>query len=299
MSHDHLSNAKRAKNDEYYTRRIDVETELTHYTSSFSGKVVYSNCDDEGSAFRDYFVENFHTLGLQGLYCSGIAGKLFEYDGNKATISRIDGDFRSSDSKAIMRQSDIIATNMPFSLSRMFFSQMLEHGKDFIVIANKNAVSYKEIFPVIKEGVVRLGFTTPDFFQTPSGELANLNGLCKWFTTLPTSNKIYSTFTTSISDRDYQYYDLYPALNVDRTSEIPCDYAGWMGVPITALDRLDPEKYEIIDLIARYAVLDHSYDTLGHQLTEINERPRYSRLIIRKLNQKNERSLPIEEIVIS
>ena len=285
MNHNHLSNAKRAKNDEYYTRRVDVGAEIIHYTSSFEGKVVYCNCDDGGSAFKDYFVENFQTLGLHGLYCSGIAGELFEYDGNKTTVSRIDGDFRSSDSKAIMRQSDIIATNMPFSLSRMFFSQMLEHGKDFIVIANKNAVSYKEIFPVIKEGVVRLGFTTPDFFQTPSGGLANLNGLCKWFTTLA-ANKTYPTFTASVNDREYQRFDYYPALNVDRTSEIPCDYDGLLGVPITALDYIDPEKFEIVDLIARYAVIDHSYDTPGHQLTEIDGQPRYSRLIIRRLNKK-------------
>jgi len=285
MNHNHLSNAKRAKNDEYYTRRVDVGAEIIHYTSSFEGKVVYCNCDDGGSAFKDYFVENFQTLGLHGLYCSGIAGELFEYDGDKSTVSKIDGDFRSSDSTAIMKEADIIATNMPFSLSRKHFSQMLEHGKDFIVIANKNAVSYKEIFPAIKDGVVRLGFTTPDFFQTPSGELANLNGLCKWFTTL-VANKTYPTFTASVNDREYQRFDYYPALNVDRTSEIPSDYDGLLGVPITALDYLDPEKFELVDLIARYAVIDHSYDTPGHQLTEIDRQPRYSRMIIRKLNQE-------------
>lgn len=281
--HNHLSNAKRAKNDEYYTRRVDVDKELVHYTSSFDGKVVYCNCDDDGSALKDYFVENFHAFGLQGLYCSGIAGELFEYDGDKAMVCMIDGDFRSSDSTAIMRQSDIIATNMPFSLSRKFFSQMLEHGKDFLVIANKNAISYKEVFPAIKDGVVRLGYMAPDYFQTPSGTLANLSGLSRWFTTLPTPGKSYPTFTASISDRDYQCFDLYPALNVDRTSEIPCDYDGLLGVPITALDRLDPEKYEIVDLIARYAVIDHSYDTPGHQLTEINGQPKYSRIIVKSL----------------
>ena len=123
MSHNHLSNAKRAKNDEFYTRRVDVDAELAHYTSSFDGKVVYCNCDDDGSAFKDYFVENFYTLGLQGFYCSGIAGECYEYDGSSVTVSRIDGDFRSSDSTAIMKKADIIVTNMPFSLSRMFFCQ--------------------------------------------------------------------------------------------------------------------------------------------------------------------------------
>ena len=294
MSHDHLSNARKAKQDEFYTLPGDVDAELAHYTSSFEGKVVYCNCDDDGSAFKNYFVENFNALGLQGFYCSGIAGECYEYDGSSATVSRIDGDFRSNDSKAVMKKADIIATNMPFSLSRLFFAQLFEYGKDFIVIANKNAISYKEVFPAIKNGVVRLGYTGPDFFQTPSGTLANLSGLCKWFTTLPTPGKTYSTFATSITDRNYQQFDLYPALNVDRTSEIPCDYAGWMGVPITAFDRLDPEQFEIVDLIARYAVINHSYDTPGHQLTEINGYPQYSRLIIRKLNQKDERSLPID-----
>jgi len=280
--HDHLSNAKRVKNDEFYTLRVDVDAELAHYTSSFDGKVVFCNCDDDGSAFMDYFVENFHALGLQGLYCSGIAGELFEYDGSAATVSRIDGDFRSSDSTAIIKQSDIIATNMPFSLSRNYFHQLLELGKDFLVIANKNAISYKEVFPAIKDGVVRLGYTTPDYFQTPSGTLTNLSGLSRWFTTLPTPNKTYPTFTASFNDRDYQHFDLYPAMNVDKTSEIPCDYDGLLGVPITALDKLNPEQYELVDLIARYAVIDHSYDVRGRQLTEINGKPRYSRIIINK-----------------
>ena len=288
MSHNHLSNAKRAKNDEFYTRRVDVNAELAYYTSSFEGKIVYSSCDDDGSAFKDYFVENFHALGLQGLYCSGIAGELFEYDGDKATVSRIDGDFRSSDSTAIMQQSDIIVTNPPYSLFRPFFTQLLENEKDFLILGNKNAASFKVVFSAIMDGVVRLGYTAPDFFQTPSGTLANLSGLSRWFTTLPTPGKSYPTFTASISDRDYQYFDLYPALNTDRTCEIPTDYDGLIGVPITALDKFDPEQYELVDLIARYAVIDHSYDVRGRQLTEVKGKPRFSRLIINKLkNEKN------------
>lgn len=280
MSHDHLSNAKRAKNDEYYTRRVDVDAELAHYP--FEGRIAYCSADDESSAFRDYFFDNFHALGLQGLYCSGIDGELFEYDGDKTSVSRIDGDFRSSDSTAIMQQSDIVVTNPPYSLFRPFFTQLLENEKDFIVLANKNAVSYKEVFPAIKDGLVRLGYSAPNFFQTPSGTLSNLTGLSKWFTTLPTPGKSYPTFTASISNQ-YQHFDLYPALNVDKTCEIPTDYDGLLGVPITALDYLDPEKFEIVDLIARYAVIDHSYDTPGHQLTEINGQPKYSRIIVKSL----------------
>lgn len=286
MSHVHLSNARKAKQDEFYTLPADVDSELTHYTSSFEGKVVYCNCDDEGSAFMGYFVDNFKELGLQGLFCSGIAGGLFEYDGDKATVSKIDGDFRSSDSTAIMQQSNIVVTNPPYSLFRPFFTQLLENEKDFLILGNKNAVSCKEVFPAIKDGVVRLGYTAPDYFQTPKGELANLSGLSRWFTTLPTPGKTYSTFTASISDREYQHFDLYPALNTDRTCEIPTDYDGLLGVPISALDKLDLEKFELVDLIARYAVVDHHYDTPGHQLTEINKRPKFSRLIIRRINTK-------------
>ncbi len=289
MSHIHLSNAKKAKQDNYFTLPADVVAELAYYTSSFGGKVVYCNCDDDGSAFKDYFVENFHTLKLQGLYCSGIAGELFEYDGNSATVSRINGDFRSSDSTAIMQQSDLIVSNPPYSLFRQFFSHLLENEKDFLVIGNKNAISYKDVFSALRESVVRLGYTTPDFFQTPTGTLANLSGLSRWFTTLPTPNKTYPTFTASVNDFEHQRFDLYPALNIDKTSEITTDYHGLIGVPITALDKLDPEKFEIVDLIARYAIIDHSYDTPGHQLTEINGRPKYTRLIIRKLNHNLER----------
>lgn len=288
MSHDHLSAAKRKKDDEFYTSRADVVAELVRYTSCFEGKAVYCNSDDMGSAFMDYFVEGFHTLGLQRLYCSCIAGESFEYDGSKMTVSRIDGDFRSSDSTKLLEQADVVVSNPPFSLYREYMAQLLEYGKDFLVIGNKNAISYKEVFPALQEGRLRLGYTTPNNFNTPTGT-ANLQGLCRWFTTLPTPDKTFWTPTASVNDREYHCFDLYPALNVDKTSEIPCDHHGLMGVPITALGHLDLTKFEIVDLIARYAVINHSYDVRGRQLTEINGKPRYSRLIINKLKEyKNE-----------
>lgn len=281
--HNHLSNAKRVKNDEFYTRRVDVEAELVNYTSSFNGKVVYCNCDDEGSAFKSYFIENFHALGIKGLYCTGIAGECFEYNGNTATVNKINGDFRSNDSTKLLEQADIVVSNPPFSLFREYMAQLLEYGKDFLVIGNKNAISYKEVFTALQDGRVLLGYTTPNIFVTPTG-LANLQGMCRYFTTLSTPNKTFWTPTVHVNDRKYQCFDLYPALNVDRTSDIPADFDGLMGVPISAIDRLDPSKFEIVDLIARYAVIDHSYDVRGKQLTEINGKPKYSRLIINKLN---------------
>lgn len=286
--HNHLSNAKRVKNDEFYTRRVDVDAELVNYKSFFNGKVVYCNCDDEGSAFKSYFVENYYALQLQGLFCTGIDGESFEYDGSSMTVSKIDGDFRSSDSIKLLEQADIVVSNPPFSLFREYMAQLFDYGKDFLVIGNKNAISYEEVFPALKDGIVRLGFTTSNIFHTPMGT-TNLQGLCRWFTTLPTPDKTFWTPTASVNDREYQSFDLYPALNVDKTSEIPCDHHGLMGVPITALGHLDPTKFEIVDLIARYAVINHTYDVRGRQLTEINGKPRYSRLIINKLKEnKNE-----------
>ncbi len=287
MSHDHLSVAKRKKDDEFYTRMDDVVAELVHYTSYFEDKVVCCNADGQSSAFVRHFVKKFHTLQLQGLFCTGIDGESFEYDGNSMTVSKIDGDFRSSDSTRLLEQADIVITNPPFSLFREYMAQLFEYGKDFLVIGNKNAISYKEVFPALQEGRLRLGYTTPNNFDTPTGT-ANLQGLCRWFTTLPTPDKTFWTPTASVNDREYQSFDLYPAINIDRTSDIPIDYDGLMGVPITALDHLDPEKFEIVDLIARGAVIDHSYDVRGRQLTEINGKPRYSRLIINKLNQINQ-----------
>lgn len=283
--HNHLSNAKRAKNDEFYTRRVDVNTELANYTTSFNGKVVYCNCDDDGSAFKSYFVDNFHALGLKGLYCTGIAGECFEYDGSTMTLSKIGGDFRSSESTKLLEQADIIVTNPPFSLFREYMAQVLDHGKDFLVVGPKSAISYKVVFKAIKEGIVRLGYTTPNVFDTPTGPV-NLQGLSRYFTTLSTPGKTFWTPTATIGDAEAVRYDLYPAKNYDKIALLPKDFDGLAGVPLTAIDKLDPNKFELVDLIARYAVINHSYDTPGHQLTEINGKPRFSRLVIKRNNKE-------------
>ncbi len=286
MNQNHLSNAKKKKNDEFYTRIEDIQAELSYYSSSFTGKTVFCCCNDYGRAFMNYFVDNFDTLGLQGLYCSGMGGELFEYDGCLTKVSEIDGDFRSDDSVAIMKNSDIVVTNPPYSLFRTFYSQMLRYGKQFLVIGSKLSVCYKEVFPSLKQGLVRLGYTAPSSFYTPTGEVEHLPGLSRWFTTLPTPGKNYATFTASINDREYKPFDLYPAISVKKTDKIPYGYDGLMGVPISAFDKLDPEEFEFVDMISRYAVIDHTYDTPGHQLTEINGQPKFSTLIIKKRNKE-------------
>lgn len=280
MYHSHLSQAKITKNDEFYTRYEDIVSEVQRY--DLRGMSVYCNCDDAESAFIRYFIENFHQHGLKKLYASGIRGEYVEYDGKHIQRKRINGDFRSEDCKAILEKADVCITNPPFSL----FREYIELVPNFLIIGNKNAISYKELFPMLKDGRCKLGYTHPDEFYTPDGSLVNLNGLCRWFTSMMV-NKAPPPIIRGYSPCYLKCYDNYPAINIDRVEDIPDNYDGLMGVPITFMDYMDYEKFEIVDLIARYAVIDKSYKVKGHQLTEIDGEPKYSRIIIKMSNNDN------------
>lgn len=282
MSNNHLATARRVKNDEFYTRYDDIEAEVKHYQLFFQNKVVYCNCDDGSSQFKAYFTDHFYELGLKTLYCTGASGEFYAFDGTAIITDTVDGDFRSQDCTAILSEADIIVSNPPFSLFREYMHQL--EGKDYLVLGSKAALSYKEVFPAFKNGTCRWGFTAPRYFDTPYGPV-NLNGLCRWYTSFPKPSQELFEPTMSFSENAYQQFDWYPAINVNRTSEIPADYDGLMGVPVTALDHLNG-SYEIVDLIARYAVIDNSYDKKGHQLTEVNGEPKFSRLIIKKKTSK-------------
>ena len=283
LSHYHLVRAKNTKNDEYYTLLPSIELEVAYYQSSLRGKTVYCNCDGLSSNFVLYFVLNFHELGLDRLIVSGIGGYYLDYDGATMKKGRIDGDFRSEECRKLLLQADIVITNPPFSQFPAFIGLLIRTGVDFLIIGPKTAISYMEVFPHIASGRIHLGHTIPNEFTTPKGEAVMLPNLCRWFTTLPSKTpKPIRMFTTPYTEGLYQQFDHYPAINVDRTKDIPCDYNGLMGVPITALEGLDTSSYEIVDLIARYAVIDHNHDVKGHQLTEIHGEPKFSRLIIRK-----------------
>ena len=280
MCHKNLPTAKTVKDDEFYTRIEDVMCEVVKYKDHLKGKVVYCNCDNAESAFTWFFTTYFHVFGIKRLYCSGLAGFCLEYDGIRTKKHRIDGDFRSQDCREILTKSDIVITNPPFSLFREWLTVV--GAKEFLVIGNKNAIACKELFPQIQSGRVMLGYSKPSLFYRPDGSLTDkLQGLCRWFTTLQVNDKPTWMPTCSYNGRFLQY-DHYPAINVDSVKQIPADYKGLMGVPITFLDCMDYSTYEIVDLIYRYAVLDKSYGVKGSQLTEIDGQPKYSRLIIRK-----------------
>lgn len=284
MIHNNLFLAKRKKDDEHYTRYEDIEIEVSSYRNYLKGKVVNCNCDDAESNFLRYFTQNFHYLKLKKLYCTGINGYCIEYNGKQSIRYRIDGDFRSDRSREILAKSDIVITNPPFSLFRQWLTVVGK--KDFLVIGNKNAISYKELFPLIQCGKVKIGYTVPNFFYTPEGTLKDMSGLCRWFTTLPVADK--SPKNSSVASQvEYEHFDLYPAINVDRVVDIPVDYEGLMGVPITFMDYMDYSNYEIVDLISRYAILDKSYSVKDHQLTEVNGKPKYARLIIKRKIRNN------------
>jgi len=146
-----LHRARKQKNDEFYTQLIDIERELQHYESYFKGKVVYCNCDDpHTSNFFKYFVSNFKELRLKKVIaaCYAENGFFAEYAGEKIAVSYFkgDGDFRSAESIALLKQSDIVVTNPPFSLFREYVAQLVEYQKQFLIIGNINAITYKEIF---------------------------------------------------------------------------------------------------------------------------------------------------------
>lgn len=269
MKNANLHRAKTQKNDEFYTQLTDVSKELMHYKKHFKDKIVLCNCDDPTwSAFWKYFHLNFAELGLKRLvsthyekseYTFGRKKErsyVMVYEGgndNDETVGiktplKGDGDFRSSECIEILKQCDIVVTNPPWSLFREFIEITLSYNKKFLVIGNKNAITYKEFFPLLKDNKVWLGYYSPSEFNTPDGSLTKkVTGLSRWFTNLDIQKRhekliLWKNYTPE----EYPKYDNYDAINVDKVSEIPCDYDGVMGVPITFLDKYNPDQFEIV-----------------------------------------------------
>lgn len=339
MANNNLGNARKAKNDEFYTQYGDIQKEIEAYLEydpdTFKSKVVYCNCDDpfESNFFR-YFVLNFKRLGLKQLITtsykpSPIANtevqltldvfngetppeKEVEIKGrpkvtaNKFIINDVsdtdgdgrfnlkdvaeqlkanknnewaplegDGDFRSSECTELLKQSDIVITNPPFSLFREYVAQLIEHGKKFAIIGNMNALTYKEIFPLIRDNKMWLGngfhagnayFSTPNIRDFASGVYDEKTGLvkfrnCHWFTNLEHGRRHQPLSLMTMADnlkfnkkmRDktaYEHFDNYNAIEAPFTDSIPSDYDGVIGVPISFLDKYSPEQFDILGLAA-------------------------------------------------
>jgi hypothetical protein len=318
-----LRKASTAKKDEFYTQLSDIENELKHYKQHFKDKVVYCNCDDPRvSNFFHFFSYNFEKLGLKKLITTCYKNQnadLFslnnseqaiylEYSGDKnqnniPDLEEIgiiklkgDGDFRSNESIELLKQADIVVTNPPFSLFREYVAQLIEYDKKFIIVGHQNAISYKEIFKLIKENKMWLGngfkggaahFINKHYKDyAAAGDhkegMIRVSGVT-WFTNLDITKRhedliLYKNYTPD----EYPKYDHYDAINVDKTSDIPIDYKGAMGVPITFLNKYSPEQFEIIDGLNRYSILDGpTNETKGKYLSQINGKPIYVRIVIK------------------
>lgn len=318
MGNRNLTSAKRAKNDEFYTRMPDIENELRHYLEHFKGRTVLCNCDDpyESNFFR-YFALNFDHLGLKKLmatsYCgSPIAGAEYQPSlfgdepdapsrhAYKAIVTHVEdttgdggfdmedvkvllnapgnevaelhgdgeygaGDFRSHECLDLLDEADVVVTNPPFSLFREYVATLMEHDKRFVVIGNQNAIGYKEIFPLLRNNELWLGYGKVKEFIVPSTDhpdrdnvavgadgkaIAKFGNIC-WYTNFDIKKRhedllLYRRYKGHESD--YPKYDNYDAIEVSKVADIPEDYYGVMGVPITFMDKYNPEQFEILGL---------------------------------------------------
>ena len=252
-----LHAAKKAKNDEFYTMLSDIEKELKHYKHHFSGKVVLCNCDDpEWSNFWKYFTLNFEHLGLAKIisthYAHGEPSYKLEYLGNDQPPVKTplvgDGDFRSEECLELLKEADIVVTNPPFSLFKEYVAQLADNGKQFLIIGNFNAITYKEIFKHIKENRLWLGVSPRSMqFKQPDGTLKDINAC--WLTNLShheRNEELILCRTYAGNEHIYPKYENYEAIEVKFVRDIPGDYDGAIGVPVTFLEKYNPEQFEII-----------------------------------------------------
>lgn len=334
-SNKYMTKARGDKNDEFYTILSDIEKELRNYKKHFKGKTVLCNCDDPRiSNFFHYFSYNFEQLGLKKLITTCYKNQnmdLFsenksekaiylEYTGDRNQnnipdpteigINHLkgDGDFRSQECIELLKQSDIVVTNPPFSLFREYVGQLVKYNKKFLIIGTWNAISYKEIFPLIRDNKMWIGhnsnrnfsgFLVPKHYELHGTEareengdrIVSMNNNC-WFTNLDIIKRhedliLYKKYTS----RDYPKFNNYNAINMNKIKDIPTDYDGMMGVPITFINRYNPDQFEIMD--ANDIRTNQQVPFKEHGLIKDKEGtvvgesdPKYVRIVIKRIIKK-------------
>lgn len=326
---DSLHKAKRAKADEFYTQLSDIENECRHYKEHFKGKTILCNCDDPRvSNFFRYFSLNFEHLGLKkliatcyksqdiNLFSEGNTEKAvyIVYEGDKNGNKKVDdnelevkelqgdGDFRSKECIELLKEADIVVTNPPFSLFREYVALLMEYEKKFLIIGNKNALTYKEVFSLLKANKIWTGvrgFSGGMWFKSDyegktekiitdkegnAEKIINVPSI--WFTNLDHKKRheeliLYKNYTPE----EYPKYDNYDAIEVKKTAEIPMNYNGVMGVPITFLDKYNPEQFELIwttdrggdGMLEEFKIPHNRYDA-----PVVAGKGLYKRILIRK-----------------
>ena len=281
-----LSKARKQKKDEFYTQLSDIENELRHYKEHFRGKTVLCNCDDPRvSNFFHYFAYQFEALGLKRLITTCYKNQtpdLFSqhdceraislvYDGDK-NGNRVpdpeeigihelqgDGDFRSPECIELLMQADIVVTNPPFSLFREYVAQLMRFKKKFIIVGHQNAITYREIFPLIVNNQLWLGYGFKggashfiSIYEDIASAGDHRTGMIRvsgvvWFTNLEIKKRHENLILfRNYTPQEYPAYDNYAAIEVGKTADIPMDYDGVMGVPITFLEKFNPDQFEIV-----------------------------------------------------
>ena len=309
--------AKVAKNDEFYTLLTDIEKEMSHYKDFFKGKVVYCNCDDaRESNFFKYFSKNFEFLGLKKLITTGYKaegkGVVLIYEGDKNGNHKVEdneivvrelegsGDFRSEECIEFLKEADVVVTNPPFSLFREYVKQLMDYGKKFIIIGNQNAITYKEIFPYIKNNELWLGvsmnganrwFYAPDNYEVKENaagykvengrKMFFVNGVV-WFTNISNEKRNKKLDLIRRYSNEYPKYDNYDAIEVSRVENIPMDYDGVMGVPISFLHKYNPEQFEIVGLMSGAKGENLTNGNDGRAKFYIGGKGVYARILIKK-----------------
>ena len=348
-----LRNAQAEKNGEYYTEYNTISDEIGHYRDQFRGQTVYCNCDDPSwSNFWRYFHSNFASLGLKKLISTHYqkdaepsyamvyeggddfnmdVGRIVEIHGNTAIVdgkevSYTAGDFRSDACLKYLDESTVVVTNPPFFLFQEYLDCLMRHNKKFLILGNQNAITKKEIFPLVKENKVWYGasihsgginFRIPDDYETYSKKVfienghhyINLAGI-RWFTNMDVNyrhdglwhkngrfdNSKFHYYYEG-NEELYPTYDNYPAIEIGHwtkkgdwegsTEIIPIDYDGIMGVPITFLDKFNPDEFEIIDINPHFFTIVEQGLQKPKQLTLRNaghQKDPYARLLIRNLH---------------
>jgi len=310
-----LNRANRKRYDEYYTLYEDIEKECNNYKHHFQDKVIYCNCDDPvHSNFYKYFYNNFHSFGLKKLICSYYINQQLDlftteippkpeywiYDGKEVVIRKFkrDGDFRGQESIALLKQADIVATNPPFSLFIAHFKQLMKYQKQFITIGALTALHYVDIYPYFRDGIVTGGVkrsNTMDFIVKNGyeGEVKMRGNLkisvkpAMWYTNMKALYKRKKfVLTKEYNQADYPVYDNFNAIDVTSTNDIPKDYSGLMGLPITFLAVYNPDQFEVVGL-CREMPKNRSYRRRVRGFT-LNNKELFTRVVIRnkELNVK-------------
>lgn len=262
MSYNSLQKAKSDINNEFFTLLSDIEKELPHHSHHFNNKIIYCNCDNHlKSQFLVYFKANFHLFGIKKLIltnyisnkfslfgeCISYTHNYYEYDGYEEYTKNLygDGDFRSKECVDILKLSDIIITNPPFSLFRELLPIIIENKKDFLILGNNNAITQRYTFNLFRQHKLYIGYNSPHYAMTPDGQLTQ-GAQNSWYTSFECIKPFYTLINEDFGKFDK--IDGFDIININLSKDIPKNYYGLIGVPISFAEKINFDQFELISI---------------------------------------------------